>query len=231
MKLTLIERKDVAPNTTSFIFESEDPEFTWKAGQFLRYHIEDPSPDSRKNDRFFTIASSPLEKFINLTTKFVPDDGSSFKKDLQNFKIEDTLEAQGPGGDFIVEEVEKEHVFIAGGIGITPFRAIIKDLDLKNAPINITLLYANKIPEVAFKNEFEEIAKRHPEFKINYAIDTQRIDEEFIRNTISDLRSPIYYVSGPEPMVEAIEKMLYEMGVPESEDKVKRDYFPGYDWP
>lgn len=229
MKLTLIERKETAPDTTSFIFKSEDPNFTWLAGQFLKYHIEDPSPDSRKNDRFFTIASSPLEKVISLTTKFVPDDGSSFKKDLQNFKVGDTIEARGPGGDFIIEDPEKSYVFVAGGIGITPFRSIIKDLDLKNSPINITLLYASRAPEVAFKDELEEIAKRHPEFKIHYAIDPQKIDETFIKQKVADLQTPIFFVSGPEPMVEALEKLLLEMGV--KDEKVKRDYFPGYDWP
>lgn len=231
MKLSLIEKKELAPDTIIFIFQPEDLNFTWKAGQFLRYHIEDPNPDSRRNDRFFTVSSSPLEKNIWLTTKFVPGDGSTFKRDLQKFNIGDTIEAKGPGGDFIIEDPNKQYVFIAGGIGITPFRAIIKDLDLKGSPINIILLYANKIPEAAFKQDLEEIASRHPEFKIHYAIDPQRIDEAFIRQTVPDLQSPIYYVSGPEPMVESLEKMLYQMGVPESEDKVKRDYFPGYDWP
>lgn len=231
MKLSLIEKKEVAPNTIVFVFQPAEPNFTWKAGQFLRYHIEDPDPDSRRNDRFFTISSSPLEKNIWLTTKFVPDDGSTFKRDLQKLNIGNTIEAKGPGGDFIVEDPDKQYVFIAGGIGITPFRAIIKDLDLKKFPINVALLFANKIPEVAFKDELEEIASRHPEFKIHYAIDPQKIDEHFLRSTISDLQSPIFYVSGPEPMVESLEKLLYKMGIPESEDKVKRDYFPGYNWP
>lgn len=229
MKLSLVEKKEIAPNTIVFVFQPEDSNFAWKAGQFLKYHIEDPNPDSRRNDRFFTISSSPLEKSIWLTTKFVPDDGSTFKQDLQKFKIGDTIEAKGSGGDFIVEDPDKQYVFIAGGIGITPFRAIIKDFDLNNSQINITLLYANKIPEVAFKQDLEKIASRHPEFKIYYAIDPQKIDEAFIRNTTSDLRSPIYYVSGPEQMVEALEKKLQDMGV--ADEKIKRDYFPGYDWP
>lgn len=228
LRLKLVEKKDEAPNTVSFLFKSETP-LDWQAGQFLRYRIEDPNPDERRIDRFFTIASAPSEGHLQLTTKFVPGDGSTFKKDLQDMQIGAFIEATPPSGDFVIGDPSKNYVFIAGGIGITPYRAILKDLDFKNLPINVTLLYANKIPEVAFKLELEELATKHTSFKIHYVIDPEKIDEEYIKKMIPDVLEPTYYVSGPEPMVEAIEKMLYQMGVPESQ--VIRDYFPGYDWP
>lgn len=231
MKLVLAQKKIEVENVSSFLFKPTQP-LTWKAGQFLRYQVEDLQPDERSNRRFFTIASAPHEKLVMLTTKFVPNDGSSFKKDLLKMKISESVEVFGPSGDFIipndslVDDPSKEYIFIAGGIGITPFRSIILDLDQRKFPINITLLYANKTPDFIYKKEFEEVQKRHPEFKIKYFVDPQRIDEKAIQSLTSNFQAPTYYISGPEPMVEAFEKMLYELGVPK--EQVKRDYFPGY---
>ncbi|MBI2011263.1 FAD-dependent oxidoreductase [Candidatus Daviesbacteria bacterium] len=235
MKLKLVNKKEETPGVISFYFASEIP-INWTAGQFLYYEISDPKPDDRLTRRYFSISSAPFEKLIRLTTKFVPGDGSTFKKDLLNLKIGDLVEARGPSGDFILEDTneqssptDKDYVFIAGGIGITPFHSIILDLNYKNLPINITLLYANRDQNILFKNDLEGIAKSHPEFKIYYVLDPQRIDANIIKQYIPDILKPIYYVSGPEPMVEAMEKIVYEMGVPK--EQVKRDYFPGYTWP
>lgn len=225
MQLTLVKKFEDVPNVITFLFEADAP-VTWKAGQFMRYILPDLAPDDRRTYRFFSISSAPHEKLIRITTRFVPDDGSTFKKDLKKLEIGSTLEATGPGGDFIVDDPDKKYVFIAGGIGITPFRAILVDLHARNKPINVTLLYANRTPDFIFKKELDEIAKAHPEFKIHYFVDPERIDEHAINSLIVNRKSLIFYVSGPEPMVEAFEKMLYGMGIPE--DKVKRDYFPGY---
>lgn len=228
MKLILKNKKKEVENTYSFIFESEQS-VEWKAGQFFKYHITDPDPDARREDRFFTIASAPFENHIMLTTRFMPDDGSTFKKDLQNLNIGDSVEVSGPGGEFVVEDPIKQYIFIAGGIGITPFRSILLELAHNKKPINVKLLYANKTPDFVYRQELESLKQKNPNFEIYYFVDPKRIDEQAIRYLISDIRSPIYYVSGPEPMVEAIEKMLYQMGIPK--EHVQRDYFPGYDWP
>ncbi len=226
MRLKLINKKEETPDVVSFIFESEIP-VNWKAGQFMRYHIEDPKSDDRTDDRYFTIASSPFEKNLILTTRFVPDDGSTFKKDLQRLKIGDYIEAHEPAGTFVIKDPDQEYVFIAGGIGITPFRSILLDLDHDNLPINVTLIYANRDQNIVFKDIFDQLAQKHPSLKVHYIIDPQRIDETTIQSLISNIQLPTYYVSGPKPMVEAMEKMLAGIGVPE--DHIKHDYFPGYE--
>lgn len=232
MNLMLVNKRQEVENVQSFSFKI-DPEINWKAGQFMRYIIDDPHPDERRNYRFFSISSAPFEKNITLTTRFAPLNGSSFKRDLRNLNIGDKIEATGPSGDFVVEDPDerslsanKSYVFIAGGIGITPFRSITLDLDHKNQPVNITLLYANRTPDFIFKQELESVQKRHPEFKIEYFVDPVRIDEAAINSALSTLNSPLFYISGPEPMVEVFEDMVYKMGVPKK--LVKRDYFPGY---
>lgn len=241
MKMQLLEKKQEAPDITSFLFQPEIS-LDFKPGQFLRYHISDPKPDGRSENRFFSIASSPFENRIQLTTKFMPGEGSTFKKDLNKLNIGDSVEAFGPSGSFILENTDKQYVFIAGGIGITPFRSILLDLDHQGKPVNVSLLYANRSSDILFKDEFESIAKKHPEFKIYYIIsdepvtETQimdnvkmlpgKIDKQLIQLLISNFQLPTYYISGPEPMVMAFEEMLKEMGIPK--ENTKRDYFPGY---
>lgn len=232
MKLTLVDKKQELIDVVSFIFKPEQP-ITWVAGQFMRYHLEDPSPDQRTTNRFFTIASAPYEENIMVTTRFVPGDGSTFKKDLLKLVMGDSIEASGPGGDFVIDPPaggpNLKYVFIAGGIGITPFRSILLDLNYRKLPIDVTLLYANRSQDIIYKDELEALTENNPNFKLYYFIDPNRIDEKAIREHIPNLNSVIFYISGPEPMVEAFGKLFLEMGVPKAH--IKQDFFPGYDKP
>lgn len=225
-KLILSGKKQEAPNTTSFIFKSEQP-LQWQAGQFLHYKLSHPNPDERKESRWFTIASAPYEGSVMLTTR-ITDKPSSFKAALKNLPSGGIIEAEGPDGEFIVDDPNKEYVFIAGGVGITPFRAILLDLERRGLPLNITLLYANGNQEFVFKGEFAALAERNPGLKTFYFVNPERIDEAAIKKYVPNLAKPMFYISGPEPMVETFEKMLLGMGV--SDEHIIRDYFPGYDW-
>ena len=228
MKLTLADRKEEAGDAISFFFLPDAP-LAWQAGQFLHYTLPHQNPDQRGIKRWFTIASAPHEGRVQVTTRFTADKGSTFKRALRDLPIGATIEADGPEGDFIITDPDQTYVFIAGGIGITPYRAILLDLAHRGLPIHVALLYGNRNDEFVFKSELEALAKKYPTLKIRYAVSPAKIDEFSIRNLISDLEHPIFYTSGPEPMVEAVEKMLAEMGVPDEHSK--RDYFPGYLWP
>lgn len=228
MRLTLINKKQETSDVISFFFKSETP-LTWQAGQFLLYTLDHPNPDNRKTQRYFTIASAPFEGHIMLTTPFAKEKGSTFKHALYNLPLGVTIGAEGSDGDFVIEGSSKDYLFIAGGIGITPYRAIFLDLDHQNLPINVTLLYSNRTPEFVYKTELEALARKHPALQVHYFVDPERVTEEAIKKIVPNLQIPIFYVSGPEPMVEAFEKTLPAMGV--SKDHMKLDYFPGYDWP
>ncbi len=227
MKLTLLEKRPEAGDATSFIFKPEIP-LTWRAGQFLHYNLPHPNPDERKLERYFTIASAPFEQNVRLTTRR-SEQGSSFKTALFTLPIGGTIEADGLEGDFTVDDPAKEFIFIAGGIGITPYRSILLDLDHRGLPINGQLLYANRDEELIFQEELEALVSKHEGFKIKYFIAQEKIDETAIGQVAPDLQRPFFYVSGPEPMVESFEKMLLAVGVPDAQ--FKRDFFPGYDWP
>ncbi len=227
MKFTLSATKQEANDTFSFIFAPEQP-LQWKAGQLLRYVLNHPNPDDRGVERFFSIASAPHEKHVMLTTRFAPK-SSSFKKALKNLRPGGAIEAHDLEGDFVVDDSEKTFVFIAGGIGITPFRAILLDLDYNERPLNVQLLYANRDSDFPYRKELDALSVQHPEFRIDYVVSPNRIDEKSIPRLVPDLQKSMLYVSGPEPMVESMDETLKNIGVPE--ERIKNDFFPGYEWP
>ena len=227
-KLTLEHKHQETKDTMSFRFMSEELK-SWKPGQYLHYTLEHPHPDSRGSERYFTISSAPFEGHIQLTTRFSEKKSSSFKKALLGMTVGGTIEANGLEGDFVVENPDKSLVFIAGGIGVTPYRAILLALDHTRVPVNVDLLYANRDENFPYKAELERLAKKHATFRIHYFTGPKRLDEKAIVAAIGDVGKPLFYVSGPEPMVGAFEKILKSMDVPKS--RVKTDYFPGYSWP
>ena len=225
MKLKLTKRTVESAGVESFIFKPEEP-LKWKAGQFLHYVLNHAKTDDRGSDRWFTIASAPYERHVMVTTRLASQKGSTFKKTLKALKRGDEIEVSDLDGDFVVSDPRKEYVFIAGGIGITPFRAILKQSEHEGRPLRVTLLYANRKEICAYKKELEAMTIRNKHFKLQYLFHPQRIDKKVIADAVQGLKSPIYYVSGPEPMVEEVGKMLKQMHVPAS--RIKQDWFPGY---
>lgn len=210
-----------------FIFAPQEP-ISWKPGQYIHYILPHDNADDRGTERWFTISSAPFEKEVWITTRINPDRSSSFKKALLSLQAGTTIETGEPEGDFTVDNLDKNYIFVAGGIGITPFRSMINQLHHDGKDFNIELLYANRDAEnIPFKEELEAISKEHKNFNITYFIGENRIDEKALREFGEKLNEPLYYVSGPEPMVAAFKQMLVNMGI--QEDRIKLDDFPGYE--
>ena len=222
--LTLEKIINETPEVKSYYFVADAP-INFKAGQFLKYFLSHPESDQRGVSRYFTISSAPQEKTIMMTTKFVPGDGSSFKQALLKLAPGDHIEAEGPSGSFTYQDHLQEVVFVAGGIGITPFRAILVDLDQQNINPPITLLYANRTSDASFKNLFAELTKKHNRLKVDYV--TGLITEDTLKSHLINHPSAVFYLSGPEPMVESLKKSLENLGLPANQ--IKTDYFPGYE--
>lgn len=225
MKLKLVEKKQETSDVTTFIFEPSEP-LSWQPGQYLHYVLHHSPTDDRGSDRWFTNSAAPFEKKVMVTTRYATKQSSTFKQKLFGLAEGKKIEISMVEGDFTLDNPEEEHVFIAGGIGVTPFRSILKQLEHDKKPINVTLLYANRDQNILFKNELEKIASNNSNFKINYIFSPQHIDEAKIRECVPDLIKPIFYVSGPEPMVDALIETLKKMGI--AEDHIKGDWFPGY---
>jgi ferredoxin-NADP reductase len=225
VKLKLTATKNESRDVVSFIFEPQEP-IDWKAGQFLHYVLHHEPTDNRGSDRWFTIASAPFEHHVMITTRLAAEKGSTFKKSLKELKLNDTIEVSDLDGDFILGDPQAEYVFLAGGIGITPFRSILKQAEHEGKQPRVTLLYANRNTDVAYKDEFDAMAKRNPNLTIHYLFHPQRLDESSIKKRVPDLKKPLFYISGPEPMVEGLGKKLKQLGV--LEEHIKQDWFPGY---
>jgi ferredoxin-NADP reductase len=232
--LTLIRREKLTSNIESFFFEIA-PRIHFQPGQFLEWTVPHAAPDSRGIRRWFTIASAPTEPVIQLTTRFSKK-SSSFKASLRSLKIGDRIVAHGLEGDFTLPaDKTKGLVFIAGGIGITPFRSMIKFLLDSGEARDITLIYATKrVEDLVFMNIFEQ-AKEAFGIKIVPVVaepDTTwhgragRVDQALFTEEAPDIKTSEVYISGPEPMVESISGLIRDLGVPNH--SIHQDFFPGY---
>lgn len=233
--LTLREKVKIADGTYEFVFAPDRlPDFL--PGQYLEWTVGHSGVDTRGNRRFFTIASSPTEKVVRLGVKFYAPE-SSFKRALLSMETGDAVSASHISGDFVMPSDRKEKlVFLAGGIGITPFRSMVRYLLDSKEVRDIVLLYSNKTAsEIAYKELFDS-AQRSIGLKTVYALTKEpsalpgmhagMIDGALIREAVPDYKDRTFYISGPHSMVEAFKKTLRELGV--SRFRIKTDYFPGF---
>jgi len=233
----LVKHVRLAPDTHHFSFSSPT-NITFKPGQYLEWTLPHRHPDNRGNRRFFTIASSPQEKTIDIGVVIGPK-ASSFKRALRSMKPEHTIVAAQLGGDFVLPDNPKTKlVFIAGGIGITPFRSMLYHLTARNQRRDIILLYTcRSAADFVYKDVFDRAAKQLG-ITIAYIITdpnkapagwrepTGYLTPERIKKYVPDYPSRTFYLSGPEAMVVGYKKMLRQTGVPAK--KIITDYFPGY---
>lgn len=231
MKLALLKKKKEAKDTMSFYFKKPKG-FDYLPGQFIYLTLEESMADSRGPTRHFTIASSPTEDDLMVTTRIRAQ--SIFKKHLSEMKKGDTIEAEGPNGTFIVDEKEGHgpHVFLAGGIGVTPFRSFIKySIDKKTGGI-LHLIYSNKTKsEIAYHKELVKIAKENKNIKVDFTLTrekwdglTGRVDKKMLRKLIKNIKKSHFFVSGPPGFVNAMESVLEEV----KSEEIRTEKFTGY---
>jgi ferredoxin-NADP reductase len=207
--LTFVAKRLIGSQLYEFDFLPSQ-RFTFLPGQYLEWTIDPVHADSRGNRRYFTIASSPTETEVKLGIK-IGEKHSSFKQHLL--------------------------VFIAGGIGITPFRSMAKYLTDTKEKRDITLFYAcSNGNDFIYQNTFE--AAQAIGMKTIYVIthtevvpkdwagETGRLDADMLQKHLSHCTDYHYYLSGPNAMVESYGKLLSELGVPRSQ--ITTDYFPGF---
>lgn len=229
MRVKLDHIEDVAANTKMFWF-TPDQTVRYIAGQFVEVILPHDQPDSRGIRRWFTLSSSPTEKQLAITTKFSPE-GSTFKKALLRSKPGERIMMSQPMGDFVLpKDKTLPLVFVAGGIGVTPVRSMLKWLADSGEKRNVRAIYAAHDNEsVAFKELLERAAK------VTYVLqnppkgwrgESGRLDAAKLLALAPDTANQRYYMSGPEAMVEALYKGLRAAGI--DERRLVGDYFPGY---
>ena len=235
--LELKGRLLVARDTFDFIFFPQK-KLAFAPGQYLEWTLGHDKPDSRGNRRYFTIASSPTEDELIMGVKFYPAP-SSYKQSLAVMKKDDIIVASQLSGDFTMpKDKTKKLVFIAGGIGVTPFRSMVKYLIDKKEQRDIVFFYSNRnVEEIAYKDIFDQ-ASNELGIKTVYTLTDKKnipdswngalgyVDTNMLQAEVPDYKERMYYISGPNSMVDRFKKTLTEMGV--KSQNIKTDFFPGF---
>jgi ferredoxin-NADP reductase/Na+-translocating ferredoxin:NAD+ oxidoreductase RnfD subunit len=234
----LTQKIRIATNSIDFVFNT-DKRLAYQPGQYMEWTLPHSNIDNRGNRRYFTLASSPTEPTLRLGVKFY-EPISSYKKAMRDMTAKTQIVAAQVAGDFVLPKDRKRKlVFIAGGIGVTPFRSMVKYLVDKHEQRDVAMLYAaNNMKEVSYTEVFEQarqqlgiattyvLAKPDPNAPLGPHQSTGYIDSNLIRATVLDYSERTFYVSGSHQMVVAVQDALNDLGVPKSQVKV--DYFPGY---
>ncbi len=230
------ERIEVAKNTFDYIFTS-NIKILFRSGQYMEWTLAHPHPDTRGNRRYFTLASAPTENTVCIGMRHYAQ-SSSFKMKLQEMVVGDEIIAAQGAGDFVLPTQKNEKLaFIAGGIGITPFRSMIQYMLDTKEKRDAILLYTNRNAEdIAYKDIFDK-AQNELGLKTSYFVtdpnekaingffQTERVTAEQIKKEVPDYMERKFYISGRNEMVSGIKSMLKSLGV--RPRNIKTDYFSG----
>jgi len=234
-KLFLKEKKEVARAIFDFTFSVSQGTLSFKPGQYVECTLPHTHADNRGERRYFTIASSPTEREVHFGIRVDGERGSSFKKAMLALSPEDPFVISGITGGFVLpEDTTQKMVFLAGGIGVTPFRSMSVYLKDMGQQRDVVLFYASKTEsELAYRDVFDHLDGTG--IRVVYVVNEQTSDwkgrtgmitKEMIMEEVPDFASRLFYISGPHLMVLAFRKTLGEMGVPSSH--ISTDFFPGY---
>ena len=233
----LVEKQRLAPDIVDFVYKPKRA-IKYRPGQYMEWTLPHKNADSRGVRRYLTLASSPTEDNIRLGVKFYPN-GSSYKKALLAASSDTPIAAGQLSGDFVMpRDTSQKLVFIAGGIGVTPFRSMLKYLVDKNEKRDIVLIYSDKTEqELVYLDVFRQ-AEERINLKAVYTLTDMNklspswagqkgyISEALVSAQVPDLMERLFYISGSHHMVTGVKEALNTLGVPNHQ--IKTDFFPGY---
>lgn len=222
-QLAFVESYKEAEDVYTFLFEKEK-ELTWKPGQYGLFSITHKK--IKNGTRPLSVASAPSENVVRITTT-IKEQPSEFKTALLELKKGMSVVMRGPVGPFYLNDQRSPSLLIAGGIGITPFRSLIKQLEAERGGDKdpISLLYLDSNESYLYKEELDAIASRIP-IKITYLASRDDLHQEIDAFTSSHRNDGHYYMAGPKAMVESMSSYLQTKQVPKQ--RIKKDAFFGY---
>jgi ferredoxin-NADP reductase/Na+-translocating ferredoxin:NAD+ oxidoreductase RnfD subunit len=232
----MLWKKQLSIDTFEFAF-AKKKDFKFIPGQYMEWTLPHKNTDSRGNRRYFSISSSPTENEIAIAVKFY-NPSSTYKKELLSLQIGSKITSAQVSGDFTMpKDLKTPIVFIAGGVGIAPFRSMIQYVLDKNLQTDIILIYSNRtVNDILFSDIFEKAVKNGVRtiynltdvnnLPLNWQQGVGYINEDNIKKYVPDYDKRIFYISGPQLMVQNFEKTLLSTGV--KKNKIKSDFFPGY---
>ncbi len=228
-------RLAVAERTTAFRLAKPDG-FTFEAGQAISLELIDPPADAAQGSRTLSLVSAPFEQELVVATRM--RDGA-FKRALNALPEGASVKIDGPFGDLTLGDTGRPAVFIAGGIGITPFMSVLRQAAEDRSPQPLYLAYSNRRPEdAAFLDELQGLERQNRQFHLmatmtdmrksarDWGGETGYVDADMLKRLVGDLAGSVFYVVGPPAMVEAMQWTLADAGV--AADKVRTEAFYGY---
>jgi ferredoxin-NADP reductase len=234
---SLKKREEIAEGTMAFYF-AKPRDFQFRAGQSIDLTlVNPPQTDAEGNTRAFSIASAPFDADLMIATRMRD---TAFKRVLRSASPGMEVKMEGPSGSFTLHKNSSNAaVFLAGGIGITPFLSIIRQATRENLLHQFYLFYSNRRPEDAvLLDVLQEAARQNSKFHLiatmtetershrSWTGETGFIDQNMLRRYLPSTQGPIYYIAGPPAMVAAMRQMLVEAGV--DEDDIRTEEFSGY---
>ncbi len=235
MRATLAEKREVAKGTLLAVFDLGGEEVEFQPGQYFFVTLLDPPYEDDKGPRrHITVVTSPTERgVLGLCTRLRD---TAFKRSLAELPLGAEVEVELPKGKFLLpEDTARPYVFVAGGIGITAFRSMLRNAADERLPYRVTLLYSNRNrAETAFLDELSELERALPGFKLMLTMtdepgwegESRRIDAAVLQDHLGELERYNFLVAGPPAMTEAVVAELHGAGV--SEESVLADSFSGY---
>jgi len=234
--IKLKERRNLAVGTELFIFEKPEG-FVFEAGQYIALMLQKPlvATDTRGPVRSFSFSSAPCEKELYIAMR---EGVSGFKQTMFTLQPGESVTITKPIGHFTLSHSSdgKPIVFLVGGIGITPVRSILKQSEHEGSDREFTLFYSNRFEkDAAFHEELKDLKLAHfhyvPTLSQETAPSKQEneergyICEEMIKRHVADFSDSWFYLVGAPQFIEAMEKILAQMGV--TKDRCVLDPFTG----
>jgi ferredoxin-NADP reductase len=205
--------------------DGHSPDF--KTGQFITLYW----PDTPSYKRAYSLSSCAMDRGAYEVT--VKRDGKMGTRIVDWAKPGDKLFVIPPVGKFL-PAYDKDLICIAGGSGVTPFRAYAREATRKNLPTKITVLYSVRQPkDIIFNNEFRELETQNPNFKFhvtctratpedNWAGRHGRIDPAWVKSHVTELANTVFYACGPNALVEFAESLVFELGAAKEQMKTEK---------
>jgi ferredoxin-NADP reductase len=236
LPVTLRKRVTEAPSVESFYFDYPRDALHYQASQAFHLHLDFAHDPSFYHP--FSIASSPTEDYLLFTMR--RRTASPYKQTLSQCHPGDQLTVLGPVGRFVLPaDGSRPIVFLGGGIGVTPFRSMMRFATDRQLPHRIVLLYSSRTPEqIVYRREWEGLQRRNPKLTVVHTITRPeqsiqawqgrvgRIDATLVREYVEDVDQARFYLCGTPRMVWGMTRLLRTMGV--GTDRIMVDVFRGY---
>jgi ferredoxin-NADP reductase len=234
VRATVAAKRGVAKGTLLVLFAVDDyPDY--RPGAYFWVELPDRGhADEKGLRRHISLVTSPTEAgVVGLATRLRD---TAFKRTLAALEIGDAVEVEEPKGSFLLpDDREADYVFVAGGIGITVFRSMLRYIADTAQPYRVTLVYSNRDREsAAFLDQLEELERRIDGLRVVLTMtdepgwegETRRLDADVLADILGELGSKTFLVAGPPPMAEAVAESLLAAGV--RDERVRADKFSGY---